>query len=209
MGLRGGLVLWIGITGSIGTGKSTFSEILREKGFFVLDADVLAKRNLEKTSSAFGKIVAEFGSEILDSQGNIDRAALAQIVFSDRERLEKLESITHPEIRIVVDKEKDEHKKNNQKYLFYDVPLLFEKNMDKSFDLVVMVTCSSENQIKRIKARNNWSDEEIKKRLAVQLPLAVKESRAHVLINNDGDKAQLEIEVGKFIVWLGTIQNQD
>ncbi len=209
MGLQGGLVLWIGITGSIGTGKSTFSELLRKKGFFVLDADVLAKKNLEKTSPAYVKIVAEFGDKILDSHSNIDRAALAQIVFSDREKLEKLESITHPEIRIAVEKEKDEHKKNNQKYLFYDVPLLFEKNMDKSFDLVVMVTCTPENQIKRIKARNNWPDEEIRKRLAAQLPLSIKESRAHILINNNSDKAQLQIEVDKFIVWLETLQNQD
>lgn len=202
-------MLWIGITGSIGTGKSTFSELLRKKGFFVLDADVLAKKNLEKTSPAYVKIVAEFGDKILDSHSNIDRAALAQIVFSDREKLEKLESITHPEIRIAVEKEKDEHKKNNQKYLFYDVPLLFEKNMDKSFDLVVMVTCTPENQIKRIKARNNWPDEEIRKRLAAQLPLSIKESRAHILINNNSDKAQLQIEVDKFIVWLETLQNQD
>lgn len=89
------------------------------------------------------------------------------------------------------------------------MPLLFEKNMDKSFDLVVMVTCTPENQIKRIKARNSWSDEEIRKRLAAQLPLSIKESRAHVLINNDSDKAQLQIEVDKFIVWLETLQNQD
>lgn len=205
----GGLVLWIGITGSIGTGKSTFSELLRKKGFFVLDADVLAKQNLEKTSPAFSKIVAEFGEKILNPQGDIDRAALALIVFSDKEKLEKLESITHPEIRIAVDKEKDGHKKNNQKYLFYDVPLLFEKNMEKSFDLVVMVTCSVENQIARIKSRNNWSDDEIQKRLAAQLPIAVKESRAHVLINNDGDKQQLQVEVDKFVVWLDSLQNQD
>lgn len=78
-------MLWIGITGSIGTGKSTFSELLRKKGFFVLDADVLAKKNLEKPSPAYGKIVAEFGDKILDSHRNIDRAVLAQIVFSDPE----------------------------------------------------------------------------------------------------------------------------
>ena len=81
--------------------------------------------------------------------------------------------------------------------------------MEKSFDLVVMVTCSPEVQIKRIKARNNWSDEEIQKRLSAQLPLKIKESRAHVLINNDGDMPQLRTEVDKFIVWLEALQNQD
>lgn len=209
MGQQGGLVLWIGITGSIGTGKSTFSELLRKKNFFVLDADVLAKKSLEKTNPAFTKIVAEFGTKILDASGNIDRMALSEIVFSDKKKLEKLELFIHPEIRIAVDKEKAEHKKNNQKYLFYDVPLLFEKNMDKAFDLVVMVTCSPENQMKRIKARNAWSDAEIQKRLAAQLPLSQKEARAHVVIKNDGDKVQLQAEVDKFILWLDALQNQD
>tara|TARA_B110001454_G_scaffold219111_1_gene250039 strand:- start:43837 stop:44478 length:642 start_codon:yes stop_codon:yes gene_type:complete len=205
----GGLVLWVGITGSIGTGKSTFSNLLRKKGHFVLDADVLAKQNLEKTSPAFAKIVAEFGRSILDANGNIDRGILAKIVFSDRQKLEKLESISHPEVQLVVEKSKDEHRKNNKKYLFYDVPLLFEKNMEKSFDLVVLVTCTVENQIKRIKARNNWSDEEIQKRLAAQLPLSEKESKAHVLISNNGDLSQLSLEVDRFIAWLKSTQNQD
>lgn len=202
-------MLWIGITGSIGTGKSTFSDLLRKKGHFVLDADVLAKKNLEKTSPAFNKIVAEFGNAILNSEGNIDRAALAQVVFSDKKKLEKLELITHPEVRMAVEKAKDEHKKNKQRYLFYDVPLLFEKNMEKSFDLVVMVTCSVENQIKRIKSRSQWPDEEIQKRLAAQLPLSEKESRSHVLINNDGDLVELENEVERFVGWLESLQNQN
>lgn len=205
----GGLVLWIGITGSIGTGKSTFSEMLRKKGHFVLDADVLAKQNLEKSSPAHAKIVAEFGPAVLGTDGNIDRAALAKIVFSDRQKLEKLESISHPEVRLAVENAKDEHKKNNQKYLFYDVPLLFEKNMEKSFDLVVMVTCSVENQIKRIKSRNNWSDEEIQKRLAAQMPISQKETKAHVLINNNGDLKDLSSEVEGFVLWLESVQNQD
>lgn len=202
-------MLWVGITGSIGTGKSTFSDMLRKKGYFVLDADVLAKRNLEKSSPAHSKIVAEFGSSILGTDGNINRAALAKIVFSERAQLEKLESITHPEVRLAVEKAKDEHKKNNQKYLFYDVPLLFEKKMEKSFDLVVMVTCSVENQIKRIKSRNSWSDQEIQKRLAAQMPVSHKETKAHILINNNGDLAALSSEVEGFLSWLESVQNQD
>jgi dephospho-CoA kinase len=202
-------VLWIGITGSIGTGKSTFAELLRKQGQIVLDADEIVKLTQEPSGSAYQKIINEFGKAILDKSGRIDRAELAKVVFSSKEKLEKLESIIHPEVRLAVESHKNDHKQKKTKYLFYDVPLLFEKNMEKTFDLVVLVTSNQENQIKRIKLRNKWSDEEIKKRLAAQLPLSEKESRAHILINNDGDLDQLKSEAKKFLEWLNTLQNQD
>ena len=112
-------------------------------------------------------------------------------------------------MRLAVEKAKDENKRNNQKYLFYDVQLLFEKKMETSFDLVVLVTCNIENQIKRIKSRNNWSDDEIRKRLAAQMPISQKETKAHVLIDNNGDLKDLSREVDGFVVWLESVQNQD
>ncbi|MBL7545187.1 MAG: dephospho-CoA kinase [Bdellovibrionaceae bacterium] len=203
-------MLWIGITGSMGTGKTTFAELLRKQKQMVLDADELAKAVLAPDGSGFSRAVAEFGSVILNPAGHIDRAALANVVFSDKVKLEKLEAIIHPEIRITVEKIKTEQRDLNRKFLFYDVPLLFEKKMEKTFDLVVMVTCRIETQIKRIKQRNSqWSDEDIRNRLAAQLPLEEKESKAHVVINNDGDKNQLQQETEKFLSWLETIQNQD
>jgi dephospho-CoA kinase len=201
----GGSVLWIGITGSIGSGKTTFSNLLRNKGEVVLDADELAKGTLEPNGSAFHKVVGTFGESILDSAGRIDRAQMAQQVFSDKSKLEILESIIHPEVRAAIEKLKLEYKSKNQKYLFYDVPLLFEKKMEKSFDLVVMITTTSENQINRIKFRNKWTEGEIQKRLAAQLSPADKEARAHILIHNDGDRTQLAFEAEKFLEWLKTI----
>lgn len=198
-------MLWIGITGSIGTGKSTFSNFLRKHGQIVLDADELAKACLEPGGSAYLKVVQAFGPSVVDASGRIDRAALARDVFSDGKKLEILESIIHPEVRIAVEKNKTDYKLKNQKYLFYDVPLLFEKGMEKSFDLVVMVTTTVENQIKRIKFRNKWTDAEIKNRLAAQLSPSEKESKAHILIHNDSDLPQLENETLKFLEWLKTI----
>ncbi len=198
-------MLWIGITGSIGTGKTTFSDILRQKNQMVLDADELAKAVLEHNSSGYKKALAAFGPEILQANGHIDRAALAKVVFSEKSKLETLENIVHPEIRDSVEKVKTLEKKNNRKFLFYDVPLLFEKQMEKSFDLVAMVTCDAETQIKRIKARNKWSDEEIRNRLAAQIPLHQKETKAHIVIDNNGSLEQLKIEAQKFMEWLETI----
>lgn len=203
-------MLWIGITGSIGTGKTTFSEILRKQGHIVLDADELAKACLEPNTSGYKKAVQSFGPAILDGTGRIDRSAMASIVFSDKSKLEILESIIHPEIRISIELLKNEYKLKKLKFLFYDVPLLFEKNMEKTFDLVVMVTSTVENQIKRIKQRNKWTEEEVSKRLAAQLSPAEKESKAHILIYNDGDLDNLKLEAAKFLNWLNTVdQNQD
>lgn len=198
-------MLWIGITGSVGSGKSTFSGLLRNQGEVVLDADELAKIALEPGADAYKKVIKEFGADIVSSEGVIDRARLAQLVFSDKAKLDKLESIIHPEVRLAVDDKKNEFKLKNAKFLFYDVPLLFEKKMEKSFDLVVMITCSEENQLKRIKLRNKWSEEEIKIRLSAQLSPAEKESKAHVVIRNDSDLTALKMEVIKFLEWLNTI----
>ena len=130
---------------------------------------------------------------------------MAKDVFSDKRKLETLEAIVHPEVRIAVENAKAEYKNKKQKFLFYDVPLLFEKNMEKSFELIVMVTSTLENQMDRIKKRNKWTDQEIKNRVAAQLSPADKESKAHVLIHNDKDLTQLEDEAKKFLKWLESI----
>lgn len=171
----------------------------------VLDADELAKAALLPLSKGYQKALDEFGPAILLPNGHIDRAALAKVVFSDKSKLEALENIIHPAIRDSVEKIKTMEAKNKRKFLFYDVPLLFEKNMEKSFDLVVMVTCSPETQIKRIKARNKWSDDEISKRLSAQIPLQEKETKAHLVIDNNGSLGHLKIEAHKLLEWLETI----
>lgn len=165
----------------------------------------MAKVCLEPNRPAYGKVIKAFGSKILDSTGRVDRAELARHVFSDKLKLSLLESIIHPDVHSEVERKKQEYQKENRKFLFYDVPLLFEKNMERSFDLVVMVTCSHENQINRIRSRNQWSETDIERRLSAQLPPSEKETKAHVLIHNDASIEQLEIEARKFLKWLETI----
>ena len=110
-------MLWIGITGSIGSGKSTVSELLRKQGLGVLDADEIAKSTLASEGPAFRKVIQFFGTSILDREGQINRSALAKIVFSDKKKREFLESIIHPEVRFVIEESKTEYRKNNEKYL--------------------------------------------------------------------------------------------
>ena len=107
-------MLWIGITGSIGTGKSTFANILRKHGHIVLDADELAKASLEPGTNAFKKLVSALGASIVDSSGRIDRSELGRQVFSDKKKLSILESIVHPEVKLIVEQSKSEHESKNQ-----------------------------------------------------------------------------------------------
>lgn len=176
---------WIGITGSIGTGKSTVSQIIREMGFEVLDADKIALEQLKKGSSAYPQIVKLFGQEILSSDNEIDRKKLAQKVFGNHENLTKLEQIIHPLVQSDVEAKKNIFKSRGDKIAFYDVPLLFEKNLQTRFDAVLLVACDQDIQIERIKKRNSWSDEEIMKRLNSQMPLKDKiKLSTHILFNN-------------------------
>ncbi|MCB0368417.1 MAG: dephospho-CoA kinase [Bdellovibrionales bacterium] len=190
---------WVGITGSIGTGKSTVSQILRQLGYQVLDADLIAKKFLDKKSPVFEAIVDHFGKEILDAQGEINKKILAEIVFNNKNELNYLESLTHPLVQKEVQDSKLKAISENTSILFYDVPLLYEKKLQDQFDFVVVVSSTLDQQIERIKKRNNWSNEEIKRRISNQIPLTQKEKLASYVIQNNSDMKSLEEEVGKVI----------
>lgn len=176
---------WIGITGSIGTGKSTVSQFIREMGFEVLDADRIAQDLLRKNSAAYPQIVQLFGQDILSEDKEIDRKKLAQKVFGNKENLTLLEEIIHPLVQLAVEEKKKLLQSRGDKIAFYDVPLLFEKNLQDRFDAVLLVACDPEIQIERIKKRNSWSDEEITKRLNSQMTLKDKiKLSTHTLYNN-------------------------
>ena len=185
---------WIGLTGGLGTGKSTVAKILREQGFPVFDADEVAKAVVRAGTPGLKLVVKEFGQDYLNRDGELNRSKLAQLVFSKPETLLKLEAIIHPLVQEEVQKLRDHHKSQGHKIAFYDVPLLFEKKL-KGFDAVVVVTASPENQRERLLARNSWSDEEIQRRLRNQVPLAEKIDQADYVINNDGTVEELKAAV--------------
>lgn len=186
---------WIGITGSIGTGKSSVAKVLRELGYQVLDADELAKKQLEIGESGYLKVLESFGKQLLNSDKTIDRSKLAKIVFNNRNELLKLENIIHPLIQKQIQIIKNESEKNGEKILFYDVPLLFEKNMENLFDEIILVVAENEVQLQRIQKRNNWTEEEIKKRLESQMPLAQKKLKSKFIIENNGSQNDLRDQV--------------
>lgn len=188
---------WIGLTGGIGSGKSTVAEILKENGVSVVDADVVAREVTQKTGPGFSPVVQEFGQEILNAQGELDRRKIAEIVFRDPKKLLKLEAILHPLVGAEVKKRRAQLESKGCEFAVYDVPLLFEKKLNTQFDAVVVVNCSLDTQIKRTVARSGLTEREVRDRIAAQVPLSEKVKQADYVIENEGSLAELKIQVSE------------
>jgi len=189
-------MLKVGLTGGIGSGKSTVSGILRGLGARIIDADVLAREVLEPGKQAFTETICLFGKRILGSDGRIDRKALANIVFKDQEKRKLLEGIVHPrvfeeEARIVAGIEATEP----DAVIFFDAALLIEAGVHSRMDKVVLVWCSPVTQLERLVKRCGLSDADALLRLNAQMPLEEKKRYATHLIDNDGSLEGTERQV--------------
>lgn len=190
---------WIGLTGSIGAGKSTVANLIRLAGFPVIDADALAHEGLVPGTPTYQAIVAKFGESILGPGGEIRRRDLGQIIFSDRTLRSWLEKLLHPMVQQRVRELRSDYQQKGLHLAFYEVPLLFEKGLEGQFDQIVVVWTSDEVQRQRLKNRNQWSDQEIENRRQSQWPVAEKIRRADYAINNDGSLQELERKVQELI----------
>lgn len=186
---------WIGLTGGIATGKSTVSGLIRAHGIPVVDADELAREVIRPQTKGLQQVVSLFGPDVLAADGSLDRARMGQIVFRDRQKLDQLENIIHPLIRERVEELKRELRGAGHRIAIYDVPLLFEKNMESLFDGVIVVACGFEQQLQRFIARNGVDEVTARARIAQQLPIEDKVKRADWIVDNSGSKAQLEKNV--------------
>lgn len=188
-------MLWVGLTGGIASGKSSVGELLRQKGFTVIDADQLAKQVVSPGSVVLQKIVDQFGTDVLLKNGALDREKMAKIVFTDTSKRMILESIIHPEVQKKTESLKQLAIERGENIAFYDVPLLFEKNLESRFDKTVLVYCTQDQQLDRIMTRNHISEVEAKARISSQIPIDQKLNRASYNIDNSKDRAHLEREV--------------
>jgi len=197
---------WVGLTGGLGTGKSTVSQMLISRGIPVIDADRIAREVVEPNGPAFPGIIQAFGKEILQPDGSIDRNKLAKAVFGHSEKLLQLENLIHPFVQEEVLNQRSWLKDQHHQWAVYDVPLLFEKNLKSQFDFVLVVSVTDvTTQISRLKQRNGWNDDEIQKRLKSQLPLSEKIAQADYVIQNDADLSSLEKKVDTVVQMLNDL----
>ncbi|HRK08997.1 MAG TPA: dephospho-CoA kinase [Pseudobdellovibrionaceae bacterium] len=193
---------WIGLTGGIASGKSSVAALLRRHGFQVAEADRLAHDVIRSGQPAFMEIIRRFGPQIIDGTGEIDRAALGKIVFSDSSARIDLENIIHPRVRELTQRLKDEWRQQGVRVAFYEVPLLFEKNMDADFDAIWVVDLPEVEQVARLQARTGLSVDEAKKRILAQVSRAERVRRATELIDNSGTVGDLERQVARLVASL-------
>jgi dephospho-CoA kinase len=182
---------WIGLTGGIASGKSTVARLLESLGSGVIDADQISHQVSRFGEIGYEKIVSQFGAVILKDNQELDRKKIADIVFNNPEKKQKLEDILHPLIQARVLEQKENYKKLGQNLCFYDVPLLFEKKMQSQFDFVVTVWCDPEIQLQRLMLRNKLSLTEAQSRVENQMPCAAKISQSLCCIDNSGSEESL------------------
>jgi dephospho-CoA kinase len=175
----------LGLTGGIGSGKSVVSAMFRELGAEVIDADQLARDVVEPGQPALEEIATAFGRDVLQVDGRLNRAKLASLVFADRAARERLNAITHPPILERMQQAVVAHR-NEPGVLILDIPLLYENARAGMMEKVVVVWVDRATQAKRLMARDGLSREEAERRIAVQLPLDEKRSRADYVIDNSG-----------------------
>lgn len=188
-------MLLVGLTGNIGSGKSTVAQMFSERGATVIDADILARRAVEVGTAAYDKIVARWGARVLAPDGHLDRGAVRRIVFADHDQLEELNQIVHPEVERLRVRLIEQARRRGDQVVICDIPLLFERHMTDRFDRIVLVDASRALRLERLVKDRDLRETEAMDMIAAQMPAELKRARADYIIENDGTFAQLERRV--------------
>jgi dephospho-CoA kinase len=190
----------IGLTGGIGSGKSTVARMLAACGAALVDADLLAREVVEPGTPGLAEIAAEFGPEVLLPDGRLDRAALGAVVFADQARRERLNQITHPRVGTLMQERIAEAQASGAPLVVVDVPLLFEGSRQSLFEGVMLVWVPEAVQLQRLVERDGMGEGEARQRIASQMPIDRKRELATWVIDNSGAVSDTERQVD---VWWG------
>lgn len=195
-----GHILTVAVTGGIASGKTSVCRFFESLGARIIDADDIGRRIVEETGGVLSELAGVFGNRILDREGQLDRRALARIVFCDRASLEKLNRVVHPLlIKDICGQIADAIREGFEGVIVADAALIFEWNLVEIFDAVVVVSCSEGVQQARMRERDSLGAEEALFRIRSQLPRAEKVARADFHIENNAGLRELEEKTAQ--VW--------
>lgn len=196
--------LLIGITGNIGSGKSSFIKFILQQGYRVLFADTIAKQKLDDPDVK-AILAKRWGDGIL-SDGAISHHKIAEIVFKQDHEREYLNSLIHP---LVLQDFQDIVATSQERYLIFEIPLLFEAGLQACFDFICLITASEETRIQRLKERNPHDLDNQIRRLKAQLPESQKLALADLVIDNSGSLSELEARARNFCTMIPNIPRRD
>ncbi len=193
-------MLKVGLTGGIGSGKSTASKFFEKLGAFILDADKEAKNLLEKNEIVQHEVISEFGTDIINTTGKVDKNKLARVAFQDVDHQRRLNSVVHPYIYDLIDKTFDKVL-NDGKYAVFiiDAAMIYESGYDIHLDYIIVITAQLKNRMERALARKTLTREEILKRIEFQWPEEKKVEMADFVIHNDGSEKELNDNIKSII----------
>lgn len=189
----------IGLTGGIGSGKSTVAKLLAEHGFIVVDADKIAREIMEPGSPVPDDVAAAFGDDLINEDGSLDRGELARRAFVDKQSTEKLNSITHPAIRSESERQFAAAEAAGEPAVVYDMPLLVELGMHRDMDLTVVVDVDAEERVRRLTDSRGLDEADARARIAQQIDADTRNAAADVIIDNNGAEADLKPQVERLI----------
>lgn len=196
----------VGLAGGIGSGKSAVARLLEEMGAGLIDSDAVSRAEMENRE-VLEQLVAWWGSDILRSDGRVDRAAVARIVFDRPAERSRLEGLLHP--RIESRRQADMARfaaVPEVHFIVIDAPLLYEVGLERACDRVIFVDAEPAVRLERVRANRGWSAEELARREASQMPLSAKRARADFVVENNSDIAALRAQVAAIVRQLpGTI----
>ena len=189
----------VGLTGGIGSGKSTVARMLSAAGFPVVDADQIAREIMEPGSPVLERVAEEFGADILDGEGVLDRSKLARRAFASKEATERLNAITHPAIRAESEGRFAAAEKAGEAAVIYDMPLLVDLGLHSGMDLTVVVDVDVEERVRRLVEKRGLDEADARARMGQQIDDATRLAAADVVIDNNGSLDALEPQVAALV----------
>lgn len=189
----------IGLTGGIGSGKSTVAQLFVEEGFPLIDADVIAREVVAAGQPALQELADVFGADILEPSGELNRQLLAQRAFVDRETTDKLNAITHPRIQQRTQELFDAYREKDVEAVIYDMPLLVDNGLDRAMDWVIVVDVAAEGRIRRLVEYRGLDEEDAQRRVKAQIPDGLRLAAADSVIDNNAAIDNLKPQVDQLI----------